>query len=266
MWVGERVHLCIKTSLENLARGIPVLPVEEIVAITRQGCAPTSALRADGAYTGANPKNACGLFEHEYRIPVTGRRVARHGGPGWTAACATSTVPTRGAALAHGARPTSWRSSGSRSSPWTASRSWYGWTVRPRIRPRAGLGLEDRAPATGRTPPCNWPATPSTSIRPTGSHPPGAHAALRAHAGVLHEDAIGEKALDEPAGLRAGSIADMQSCSTTPPRNLAREDRFAKVARRDACSRCGFLKVCRPVTARGTRPGVKSRLRRGCDL
>ncbi len=34
MWAGEKVHQCIKHTLKNLQRGISILEVDDIVAMT----------------------------------------------------------------------------------------------------------------------------------------------------------------------------------------------------------------------------------------
>jgi hypothetical protein len=69
VWAGEKVHECIQRSLNNIRRGIRVLPVDEIVSIT------LDQMRAEFRSSKAknylkNPKS-CALFEHEYGIEVT---------------------------------------------------------------------------------------------------------------------------------------------------------------------------------------------------
>ena len=68
MWAGEKVHECIQRSLNNIRRGIKVLPVDEIVSITLdQMRAEFRSSRSKNYWK--NPKT-CALFEHEYRIEV----------------------------------------------------------------------------------------------------------------------------------------------------------------------------------------------------
>ena len=62
----------------------------------------------------------------------------------------------------------------------------------------------------------------------------------------LHEASISEGSLDELLTYIRGSIKDMRSLLDDPDRNLAREERFAKVEKREVCYRCNFLKVCEP--------------------
>ena len=69
VWAGEKVHECIQRSLNNIRRGISVLPVDEIVSITLdQMRAEFRSSRAKNYWK--NPKS-CGLFEHEYEIELT---------------------------------------------------------------------------------------------------------------------------------------------------------------------------------------------------
>lgn len=68
VWAGEKVHECIRRSLNNIRRGINVLPVDEIVSIT------VDQMRAEFRSSRSknyrkNPKS-CALFEHEYGIEV----------------------------------------------------------------------------------------------------------------------------------------------------------------------------------------------------
>ena len=68
-WAGEKVHECIQRSLNNIRRGIRVLPVDEIVSITLdQMRAEFRSSRAKNYWK--NPKS-CGLFEHEYELTVS---------------------------------------------------------------------------------------------------------------------------------------------------------------------------------------------------
>jgi hypothetical protein len=69
IWAGEKVHECIRRSLNNIRRGIRVLPVDEIVSITlNQMRAEFRSSKSKNYWK--NPKT-CGLFEHEYEIELT---------------------------------------------------------------------------------------------------------------------------------------------------------------------------------------------------
>ncbi len=69
MWVGEKVHDCIKHSLTNLRRGISVLDVDQIVDITLNQMREGFRSSREKRYL-THPKT-CSLFEHEYDMPVS---------------------------------------------------------------------------------------------------------------------------------------------------------------------------------------------------
>jgi len=69
IWAGEKVHECIQRSLNNLRRGIRVLPVDEIVSITLDQMRAEFRSSRSRNYL-KNPKT-CALFEHEYEVEVT---------------------------------------------------------------------------------------------------------------------------------------------------------------------------------------------------
>jgi hypothetical protein len=69
MWAGEKVHECIQRSLNNIRRGIKVLPVDEIVSITLDQMRAEFRSSKSKNYW-KNPKS-CGLLEHEYEMEVS---------------------------------------------------------------------------------------------------------------------------------------------------------------------------------------------------
>jgi hypothetical protein len=69
MWTGERIHGCIQRSLNNIRRGIKVLPVDEVVSITLDQMRAEFRSSKSKNYW-KNPKS-CGLFEHEYEVEVS---------------------------------------------------------------------------------------------------------------------------------------------------------------------------------------------------
>ncbi|HXV12864.1 MAG TPA: PD-(D/E)XK nuclease family protein [Candidatus Krumholzibacteria bacterium] len=244
-WVGEVVHDCIKHSVENLSRGIPVLPVERILEITRNRMRNDYRVSRDGLYRD-NPKHACGFFEHEYRVPVT---------------------------------PEEWRDSADAVDRCLVT--FYAsevWDQLKRTRPGDFLEIErfsnfllDGVGVTVKLD-CATRETDHVVVwdwktgRREGADAPLQLAcyAFYIHqaygipihrvkmrrfelsGGTVHERTIAEKELTEILGYVRGSIADMQSLLEDRERNLAREDRFSKVERREACLRCNFLKVCAP--------------------
>ena len=68
MWGGERVHLCIERSLNNLRRGITVLSPDKIAEVTLAQMRDDYRSSAQGNYW-KKPKSSA-LFEHEYGVPV----------------------------------------------------------------------------------------------------------------------------------------------------------------------------------------------------
>lgn len=68
-WGGEKVHECIERSLNNLRRGIKVLPVDEIVGITLNQM--RSEFRSSRAKNYLKNPKTCALFEHEYGVELT---------------------------------------------------------------------------------------------------------------------------------------------------------------------------------------------------
>ena len=69
IWAGEKVHECIQRSLNNIRRGIKVLPVDEIVSITIDQM--RSEYRSSKSKTYLKNPKTCALFEHEYEMEVT---------------------------------------------------------------------------------------------------------------------------------------------------------------------------------------------------
>ncbi|HET6350364.1 MAG TPA: PD-(D/E)XK nuclease family protein [Candidatus Krumholzibacteria bacterium] len=246
VWVGDVVHACIRRSLENLSRRIPLLPVEEILRITRDRMRIDFRQSRDGLYR-EDPKAACGLYEHEYRVPVTDAE---------------------------------WLESAEQVDQ--CLRNFYAseaFSQLARTRPEDFLEIEtfsrlaiDGVPVVVKLD-CatresdhvvvwDW----KTGRRETQESP----LQLACYAFYVHQEygipihrvrqrrvdlmgggdyretVIGERRLDEVLTYIRGSVADMMSLLDDPERNLASEDRFTKAVRRDVCSRCSFLRVCKP--------------------
>lgn len=68
IWVGQKVHDCIKRSLQNLQRGISLLSVDDIISITLDQMRDEFRSSRDRRYL-LHPKT-CALFEHEYNIEL----------------------------------------------------------------------------------------------------------------------------------------------------------------------------------------------------
>jgi hypothetical protein len=245
-WVGEVVHACIRRSLENISRRIPVLPVGEILRITRDRMRSDFRQSRDGLYRD-NPKAACGLFEHEYSVPVTDAE---------------------------------WLESAEQVDQ--CLRNFYAceaYAQLTRTRPEDFLEIEtfsrleiDGIPVTVKLD-CATRETDhvvvwdwKTGRREIPESPLQlacyafyAHQAYRVPihgvrqrrvdlmaGGEYRETVIGERRLDELLTYIRGSVADMMAMLDDPAANRAREERFTQVARREVCGRCAFLRVCGP--------------------
>jgi len=68
-WAGEKIHHCIQRSINNIRRGIKVLPVEEIISITLNRM--RAEFRSSRAKNYWKKPKTCALFEHEYGVEVT---------------------------------------------------------------------------------------------------------------------------------------------------------------------------------------------------
>jgi hypothetical protein len=244
-WVGEVVHDCIKHSVENLSRGIRVLPVDEILKITRSRMRNDFRLSRDGFYRD-NPKSACGLFEHEYRVPVSDeewRECADHvdrclvtfyASDVWAQLCRTKPgdfleIERFSNFSLDGATVTVKLDCATRETDHVIV---WDWKTGKREGADAKLQLACYAfyihQAYG---------IPIHRVRMRR---------FELSSGNVREQWMDEKQLTDTLEHVRGSIADMQSLLDDVDRNLAQEDRFRKEERREVCLRCNFLRVCAP--------------------
>lgn len=251
MWVGDVVHACIRRSLENLSRRIPVLPVDEILRITRDQMRSDFRQSRDGLYR-ENPKAACGLYEHEYRVPVTDAEWLEsaeqvdqclrnfYASPAYAQLSRTRPedfleIETFSRLAIDGVPVTVKLDCATRESDHILV---WDWKTGRRDIPESPLQLGCYAfyihQAYG---------VPIHGVRQR-------RVDLMA-GGEYRETVIGERHLDELLTYIRGSVADMMALLDDPEGNRATEDRFAKVVRRDICGRCSFLRVCKPAL-----PGV----------
>jgi len=245
MWVGEVVHDCIRTSLENLSRGIPVLSVEEILKITRQRMRNDFRASRDGLYR-EKPKYTCGLFEHEYALHITdaewletAEQVDRcllnfYSSDAYAQLSRTPPadfleVERFSHFLLDGIDVTVKMDCATRESDHVVV---WDWKTGRRESPDTPLQLACYAFYVHQA-----YRLPIHRVRMRR---------VELMRGTARDESIGERALDELLAYVRGSIADMRAVLDDPERNLASEERFARVARRDVCQRCSFLKVCKP--------------------
>ncbi|MDH3198519.1 MAG: PD-(D/E)XK nuclease family protein [Candidatus Krumholzibacteria bacterium] len=244
MWIGEVVHDCIRHSLRNLSRGIPVIPLPEILSITRDRMRTDFRNSRDKRYWRV-PK-LCGLFEHEYEVPVSDdewRATAAH-----VDRCLETFYRSEAYAQLAALRPDDFLEVEE-----LRRFELDGFTVNIKLdcairetdrivvwdwktgrRESAGSQLQMACYAYYASTRYGIPVHRVTPRR------------FELYTGTVHEDALGERALDELLGYIRGSIKDMRALLDEPERNLAREERFTQVARREICARCSFLRVCQP--------------------
>jgi hypothetical protein len=244
-WIGQVVHDCIKRSLDNLSRNIPVLPLEEIIRITRDRMRRDFRSSRSGHYR-SNPKHACGLFEHEYKIEVPDEK--------WREAWEQvehclhtfyeSDVYKQLSTLASEdfleiERLSTFDLDGNpvtiRLDCVTREKDriivWDWKTGRRESRDaRFQLACYAFYAASAYGVPINR----ITQRR------------FELYHDDVHEDTIAEGELTEVLSYIRGSIADMKALLDDPERNLASEACFSKVNRREVCYRCQFLRVCEP--------------------
>lgn len=245
MWAGQVVHDCIKRSLDNLSRGIPVLPLTEIQTITRDLMRQDFRSSRRKLYR-VNPKNNCGLFEHEYELEVpdeqwkeTADQVER---------CLNnfyqSDVYERLSSLDQ--------------SDFLEIEKFSSFDldgVEVIIKLDCASREHDRIVVwdwkTGRTEQtglsfqmaCYAYYASSTFGVPVG------HVLTRRFelfSNHLHEESVSEGSLEELLAYIRGSIKDMLSLLDDPQTNTAQEKHFSKIEKKQICRRCNFLKVCQP--------------------
>jgi len=245
MWIGQVVHECIKRSLDNIRRGIPVLPVEEILSITRDRMRSDFRDSRAGRYR-ENPKHVCGLIEHEY-----GRNVPDE----------------------------QWREAALQVD--NCLRNFYGsevWDRLRRMRPDGFLEIEELSRIklddteiiikldcavreTDHIVIWDWKTGRRENPNPNLQMACYAYYAAHTYAipihhvvtrrfelfhGEVHEDMLGERALGELLGYIRGSVKDMLATLDDPERNTASEEKFARVPEHRRCRQCNFLDVCKP--------------------
>jgi hypothetical protein len=246
VWVGDVVHACIQRTLENLSRRIPVLPVEEILRITRDRMRNDFRQSRDGLYR-ENPKAACGLFEHEYRVSVpdaewleTAEQVDQ---------CLRNFYASDAYAQLRSTPPEDFLEIE------TFSRFEIdGIPITVKLdcatREKDHIVVWDWKTGKWEGPEKSWQlACYAFYVQQAYGVPIHAVRQRRVdlmRGGEIRETVFQERGVTDLLSYIRGSVEDMMGLLDDPENNVAREERFAKVARREACGRCSFLRVCRP--------------------
>ncbi len=246
MWIGQTVHECIARTLQNVSRGVPVLGVDEILSITRNLMRQHFRHSRSRRYW-QNPKLYCGFFEHEYDVEVSDEQ--------WRAAAEDADHCLR-------TFYDSEHFSRLRDTPQAAFleverfSATYFEGVELKIKLDCATREDERIVI--------WDWKTGKKESDTGlSIQMGCYALYARktygvqledvitrrfdlNRGVLYEHTPTERSLDEILAYVRGSIADMLGLLEDQDENSAEEERFTKVARREVCLKCNFLKVCQP--------------------
>jgi hypothetical protein len=244
-WIGQVVHDCIKRSLDNCARDIPVLPLDEILTITRDRMRRDFRSSRSGHYR-SNPKHACGLFEHEYGIDVPDEQ--------WRAAweqverCLKTFYRSETYAELSALAAEDFLEI-ERLSTFDLDGNPVSIRLDCVTREKDRVIVWDWKSGRRESRDAKFQLACYAFYAHAAYGIPIHRIALRRfelYHDALHEDTIGERELTEVLSYIRGSISDMKATLDDPDRNLASEGCFAKASRREVCYRCEFLKVCGP--------------------
>jgi hypothetical protein len=245
LWIGEVVHECISRSLTNLSRGIPILPLDQIRAITRDRMRQDFRNSKQGLYR-ANPAVYTGLFEHEYQIPV--RREE------WKAAA--DQVDT---CLVHFYESPHFEGFKSlRKEDFLEIERFSSFQLEgTKIQVRLDCAVKvDGATIvwdwkTGTTVPSGFPLQMACYAHYAGLafSVDSTQVQTRQYqllTELVHEQAFSRKSFDELFSYIRGSVADMRGLLDDEDANTATESRFTKVEQAGICLKCNFFRVCKP--------------------
>jgi hypothetical protein len=244
-WIGQVVHDCIKRSLENLSRGIPVLDYDEIVRITRDRMRRDFRSSRGGHYR-SNPKHACGLFEHEYKLDVPDEKWRQ----AWEQAerC-LQTFYHSDVYQQLGALPVEDFLEIERLSTFDLDHNRVTIRLDCVTRERDGVIVWDWKTGRSESRDARFQLACYAFYAASAYGVPIHRIKQRRfelYHNELHEDQIAEGELSNVLSYIRGSIADMKAVLDDPERNLASEPCFSKVNHRETCYRCEFLRVCEP--------------------
>lgn len=252
MWIGDRVHRAIERTLRNLFMSPKPLAmnVDEIVRITLEEMRLDFKSSRDGRYR-TQPKS-CGLFEHEYGVPVAATEWKRLAGTvercllwfyssdifreiqdssrdGWLELEEFSSFDLDGVrvhvVLDFARRQADqiliydWKTGASNEQDNRVQMACYAFYASQR-----------------------WGAPPERV------HP----IEVNLNRGEITRYRVSAADLDRTRAYLEGSIADMRRLLRDPQRNIAAEEDFRKINEGRACRRCRFARICDPEVLRET--------------
>jgi hypothetical protein len=245
MWAGEKVHECIQRSLNNIRRGIKVLPVDEIVSITLDQMRAEFRSSKSKNYW-KNPKS-CGLFEHEYEVEVSDgewKEVASN-----VETCLRNFYASDIYDGLKSHRKGGWLEVEEFSS-FFLDRTKINLVIDCAIREGKGIYIYDWK--TGKS------LSEDLSVQ-LGCYalyamekwniPPESLSIIEYNLSIDKSNwfSVGQEEMKGMRGYINGSIKDMQSLLIDVSNNLPmEEDRFSKVEDEHVISRCNYKKICRP--------------------
>jgi len=245
LWAGEKVHECIQRSLNNIRRGIKVLPVDEVVTITLDQMRSEFRSSRSRNYL-ANPKT-CALFEHEYESRVTNaewKEIADH-----VEECLRTFYASD---IYHGLRslPRDGWLEVEEFSSFPLNSTKINLAIDCAIKEGEDLVIYDWK--TGRTLPENISLQLCCYALYAVEkwHIPLDHLRViefNLSFGKAAEFSLTPGEVEEVKSFIRGSVKDMRSLLSDPGNNIPMEEaRFSKVEEERITSRCNFRKVCRP--------------------
>ena len=247
MWVGQIVHECIARSLKNISRGVPLLPVPEILKITRGIMRQQFRESRSGRYR-QNAKYYCGLFEHEYQMDTTDAE--------WLEAaetvdrCLVNFYDSKYFEELNALDPAYYVEVESNQRAYVDGAEII-FKLDLATRTPTGITVWDWK--TGRREGDNV-ITPQLACY--GYYAQRQYSVLPEQVTVrrydlyrnqMHEGQLSKGKIEETLSYIKGSITDMQSMLESVDDNRAiDEERFRKEEREEVCLRCNFLRVCKP--------------------
>jgi CRISPR/Cas system-associated exonuclease Cas4 (RecB family) len=244
MWAGEHVHRAVHRSIQNLARGVDLLGVEQIIGITLDTMRNEFRFSREGLY---RKRKGCALFEHEYSLPVSDAQWKETAGVVETSLenfyrseVFKSLTGLPGEDFLEMEELSHFEFEGTRI-----------WVVLDAAwRTADGLTIADWK--TGKTDPGGH------ELQLTGY---ALYAAEKWQMDIadltlveynlftdrIHHYTVDRDTVERTLTYIRGSIADMKSLLADHVENIPLgEERFPKVLVRRTCSRCNYQKVCKP--------------------